>query len=119
MKRTTCLVLLVVLLAACAPKAKPVLYKDPSQPVEVRVEDLLSRMTLDEKVGQMTQVENNSISPYYLIAPSNIVKYFIGSVLSGGNSGGWFSLAEWTRLAKDYEARSGQDAAGHPAAIWS
>ncbi len=25
------------------------LYKDPSQPVDVRVEDLLSRMTLEEK----------------------------------------------------------------------
>lgn len=30
-------------------------YLDPSQPVEKRVEDLLSRMTLEEKVGQMCQ----------------------------------------------------------------
>ncbi len=30
-------------------------YKDPSQPVEVRVADLLSRMTLDEKIGQTNQ----------------------------------------------------------------
>ncbi|HMC90879.1 MAG TPA: beta-glucosidase, partial [Allosphingosinicella sp.] len=29
------------------------LYKDPSQPVERRVEDLLGRMTLEEKVAQM------------------------------------------------------------------
>ena len=29
------------------------LYKDPSQPVDVRVEDLLSRMTLEEKAAQM------------------------------------------------------------------
>src|SRR5688572_11080480 len=29
------------------------LYKDPSAPVERRVEDLLSRMTLEEKVAQM------------------------------------------------------------------
>jgi len=29
------------------------LYLDPKQPVEVRVEDLLSRMTLKEKVGQL------------------------------------------------------------------
>ncbi len=28
-------------------------YKDPSQPVERRVEDLLSRMTLKEKIGQL------------------------------------------------------------------
>ncbi|MGZ6346730.1 MAG: glycoside hydrolase family 3 protein, partial [Anaerolineales bacterium] len=114
MKRTTCVLLLVVLLAACAPKAKPVLYKDPSQPVEVRVEDLLARMTLDEKIGQMTQVENNSISPYYLFAPSNIVKYFIGSVLSGGNSGGFYSLEQWTRLAKDYELEAVKTRLGIP-----
>jgi beta-glucosidase len=30
-------------------------YKDPSAPVEKRVEDILSRMTLEEKVGQMNQ----------------------------------------------------------------
>ncbi|MEM2921559.1 MAG: glycoside hydrolase family 3 N-terminal domain-containing protein, partial [Candidatus Bathyarchaeia archaeon] len=33
---------------------KPV-YLDPSQPVEKRVEDLLGRMTLEEKVGQLCQ----------------------------------------------------------------
>ena len=32
------------------------LYKDPSQPVDRRVEDLLARMTLDEKVAQMESV---------------------------------------------------------------
>lgn len=32
-------------------------YKDPDQPVAVRVKDLLSRMTLAEKVGQMTQLD--------------------------------------------------------------
>lgn len=31
------------------------LYKDPSAPVEKRVEDLLSRMTLEEKIWQLTQ----------------------------------------------------------------
>ena len=56
----------------------PVVYTDPTQPVEARVEDLLKRMTLDEKIGQMTQVEKNSI------APGDITKYFIGSILSGG-----------------------------------
>ena len=29
------------------------LYKDASQPVSARVEDLLSRMTLEEKVAQL------------------------------------------------------------------
>ncbi|NQT27519.1 glycoside hydrolase family 3 C-terminal domain-containing protein [candidate division KSB1 bacterium] len=29
------------------------IYKDPTQPIDVRVEDLLSRMTLKEKIGQL------------------------------------------------------------------
>ena len=29
------------------------LYQDPSQPIQTRVKDLISRMTLEEKVSQM------------------------------------------------------------------
>jgi beta-glucosidase len=82
--------------------------------VDVRVEDLLSRMTLEEKIGQMTQVENNSISPYYLFPPSEVAKYFIGSVLSGGNSSGWSSLADWAGLAKSYEVEAVKTRLGIP-----
>lgn len=32
------------------------LYRDPSQPIEVRVRDLLSRMTLEEKAAQLGSV---------------------------------------------------------------
>lgn len=32
-------------------------YKDPTQPIAVRISDLISRMTLAEKIGQMTQIE--------------------------------------------------------------
>lgn len=104
MKRTTCLLLLVVLFAvSCAPKKIPP-YQDPSQPVETRVEDLLARMTLDEKIGQMTQVEMGSIPSAYLFRPSEVEKYFIGSILCGGNSGGFTTLADWTRQEHDYQA---------------
>ena len=53
-------------------------YRNPDLPVAERVEDLLSRMTLAEKVGQMTQVEKNSIKK------EDIAARFIGSLLSGG-----------------------------------
>ncbi len=35
------------------PKSDNVIYQDPQQPLEVRVADLISRMTLEEKVSQM------------------------------------------------------------------
>lgn len=34
-------------------------YKDPKQPVAVRLRDLLSRMTLEEKIGQMVQIDRS------------------------------------------------------------
>jgi beta-glucosidase len=52
--------------------------KDLSMPIAQRVEKLLACMTLEEKIGQMTQVEKNSLRP------GDITTYFIGSVLSGG-----------------------------------
>ncbi|XVF64728.1 hypothetical protein PTKIN_Ptkin09bG0190500 [Pterospermum kingtungense] len=55
-------------------------YKDPKQPIEVRVNDLLGKMTLEEKIGQMTQLERENMT-------AEIIKdYFIGSLLSGGGS---------------------------------
>lgn len=32
-------------------------YKDPKKPISVRIKDLMTRMTLQEKIGQMTQIE--------------------------------------------------------------
>ncbi|WP_245641867.1 glycoside hydrolase family 3 N-terminal domain-containing protein [Nonomuraea candida] len=55
-------------------------YQDPSLPVPTRVADLLSRMSLDEKLGQMTQAERGSVST------SDVTTYRLGSVLSGGGS---------------------------------
>lgn len=55
-------------------------YKDPTQPIDVRVEVLLSQMTLEEKVAQMMQPEQAYISA------SQVKEYGIGTVLSGGGS---------------------------------
>src|SRR5829696_2287117 len=112
MKRFLCFFLFSFLLSACNGKvatsevtaeatavatAAPgaVVYTDASQPVETRVEDLLKRMTLDEKIGQMTQVEKNSIKP------GDITKYYIGSILSGGGGSpekntarDWYAMVE-------------------------
>ncbi|XP_038906047.1 beta-glucosidase BoGH3B-like [Benincasa hispida] len=55
-------------------------YKDPKQPLNVRINDLLDRMTLEEKIGQMVQIDRT-------VASKEVMKqYLIGSVLSGGGS---------------------------------
>ena len=111
MKRTASLLLLIlIVLAACSPKtpATPsasttptlpaAIYTDPSQPIEARVEDLLSRMTLDEKIGQMTQVEMGSIQP------TDVSTYFIGSILSGGDGNPPNNTAQaWQDMVKGFQ----------------
>ncbi|WP_328475571.1 glycoside hydrolase family 3 C-terminal domain-containing protein [Actinoplanes sp. NBC_00393] len=67
--------------AAPAPSAAAVLpYQDPSLPVADRVTDLLGRMTLDDKLGQMLQAERAKVSP------AQLTQSRLGSVLSGGGS---------------------------------
>ena len=57
------------------------LYKNPGLPVMDRVRDLLSYMTLEEKIGQMTQVDRQ-----FLESDNDISTYYLGSLLSGGGS---------------------------------
>ncbi|MGP4045239.1 glycoside hydrolase family 3 N-terminal domain-containing protein [Streptomyces sp. 2A115] len=56
-------------------------YLDPKLPIKKRVADLLSRMTLEEKAGQMTQAERGALA-----SQDDITTYALGSVLSGGGS---------------------------------
>ncbi|XP_047312965.1 beta-glucosidase BoGH3B-like [Impatiens glandulifera] len=58
------------------------IYKDPNQPIEERVKDLLSRMTLREKIGQMCQIERRAVASHDIIRD-----FGIGSILSAGGSG--------------------------------
>jgi beta-glucosidase len=61
-----------------------------------QAKELLAQMTLDEKIGQMTQPEQGPV----LSNPGDMQKYFIGSVLSGGDSdpSEGNSLQAWTEL---------------------
>jgi len=54
-------------------------YQDASLAVEMRIDDLLARMTLAEKIGQMALVEKNSI-----VHVVDVPLYGLGGVLSGG-----------------------------------
>ena len=52
---------------------------DTQSSIDARVEELLSQLTLAEKIGQMTQVESDSITP------DEVTAYAVGSVLTGGS----------------------------------
>jgi beta-glucosidase len=68
-----------------------------------QVNALLEKMTLDEKVGQMTQPDQS-----FLKSDSDIVKYHLGSLLSGGDSDpkAGNSLEAWTNLIDRYQKRA-------------
>ncbi|MDX3113619.1 glycoside hydrolase family 3 protein [Streptomyces scabiei] len=56
-------------------------YLDRKLPVRKRVADLLSRMSVAEKVGQMTQAERGAVGE-----GADVAAYELGSLLSGGGS---------------------------------
>ncbi len=70
-------------------------YLDSTKSVDARVQDLLGRMTLDEKIGQMMQVDHTGI----INSKQDIINYYIGSILSGGDSDiGNNTTTEWADL---------------------
>ncbi|GGJ31036.1 glycoside hydrolase family 3 protein [Deinococcus roseus] len=80
-RATQLLTALLLTSAASAQAQDAVPYMDPKLPVEERVKDLLSRMSLEDKVGQMTQAERGNIKNL-----DDIGFYGFGSILSGGGS---------------------------------
>ena len=85
---------------------------------EQQVQELLSKMTLEQKVGQMIQAE------IQFITPEQVSQYAIGSVLNGGGSypkkDKYAPLREWLDLADAYyeaSRNSQSDGSGIPL-IW-
>ena len=74
--------------------AKP-LYRDASQPIQRRIEDLLGRMTLEEKVGQMNMpcVYEHGLGRSIPEKTVGVEKFAAGSLVPGvGPGGGFFTL---------------------------
>ena len=64
--------------------------------------DCLARMTLDEKIGQMTQVAHDSLT-----VPADIKTYALGSLLSGGGggpNGPGGTAAQWADMYDSYQS---------------
>jgi beta-glucosidase len=81
--------------------------------VERRIDGLLARMSLEEKLGQMIQADLSTIRPEDLRAVP------VGSVLAGGNSpslgaaGLRTPQADWVATARAFRAVSIEDRPGH------
>jgi beta-glucosidase len=80
------------------PQSKSPIGLDPK--IEERIDGLLKRMTVEEKVGQVVQPEWKSISP------AEVAQYHIGSIENGGGAvpGGnkHSSVQEWVNLIEPY-----------------
>ncbi|XP_016439679.1 uncharacterized protein LOC107765532 [Nicotiana tabacum] len=84
---------------AVVAEAEYLKYKDPKQPLGARIRDLMKRMSLEEKIGQMTQIERK-------VATADVMKqYFIGSVLSGGGSvpAPKASAEDWIKMVNELQ----------------
>lgn len=69
-----------------------------------RIDDLIARMTLEEKIGQLVQAD------LCCIKPEDLKIYKLGSILVGGNSGpngnDFAPAPEWLKAADDFYAAS-------------
>jgi len=106
--------------AAAAPLAdwpRPSSTIKPDPALEKRVACIVGKMTLEQKIGQMTQPEIKTT------APDDVRRYYLGSVLNGGGS--WpngnkrANAAEWLALAQKYhDASMATDMAVKVPVVW-
>lgn len=84
--------------------------KDPR--IERRIDKLIAAMSLEDKVGQLIQVDIADVTP------SDLLTYKLGSILNGGNSspGGIETAppAAWLKLADDFYDASMTRTDGRP-----
>lgn len=97
------------------PHVRSAIKSDPA--LEQRVADIVGKMTLEQKIGQMTQPEIKTTTP------DDVRRYYLGSVLNGGGS--WpngnkrANAAEWLALAQKYhDASMTSDMAVKVPVVW-
>ena len=90
-----------------AAQAHPALWPHAASPAalsdartEAFVTDLMAKMTLEEKVGQLIQADISAIQP------DDLLTYPLGSILAGGSSGPWgddkATAQKWVDLARAF-----------------
>jgi beta-glucosidase len=116
------LCLSATLLASCetvsAPWPSRVASASPADAaLEARVRSIVAGMTLEQKIGQMTQPDIRSVTP------DDVRRYYIGSILNGG--GAWpamnmhSSVGDWLKLSDAfYRASMSTDMPVQIPVIW-
>jgi beta-glucosidase len=89
----------------------------PDSVREARIRAIVASMTLEQKIGQMTQADIRSITP------DDVRRYYIGSILNGG--GAWpsmnmhSSVDDWLKLSDAfYQASMSTDMKAKVPIIW-
>jgi beta-glucosidase len=84
-------------------------YLNSRNEIEDRVNALLAKMNLDEKLGQMIQAESS------FIRPDQVAMHYIGSVLAGGGySPGDKSTEAWMNKIEEYQRAAASTRLGIP-----
>ena len=84
-------------------------YLDPDLSIEERVDDLISRMTLEEKVAQMSLVQKSAI------AEKDLTELGIGALLSGGGEAPDDNNPEgWAAMVRGFQDRALDSRLGIP-----
>ncbi|HEX6178841.1 MAG TPA: glycoside hydrolase family 3 protein, partial [Thermoanaerobaculia bacterium] len=111
-------VLLATPLAAQTPEIHPEIWPEVPRAVkrdaaiEKQIDDLLAKMTLEEKVGQVIQPSITAVTP------ADVRQYNIGSILNGG--GGWpgdvrkAKPSDWLAMADAFYDASIESTSGIP-----
>ncbi len=105
------LAVICLLLATSGEALRAQTYLDPEAPIDARVADLLSLMTLEEKVGQMTQADHAAVGN-----PYDVQSYYLGSILSGGSSdpAAGNDAVHWADLYDAFQTQALQTRLGIP-----
>jgi beta-glucosidase len=93
------------------PQVQSGVVGDPAS--DARAADLLSKMTVQEKVGQIIQADIGSVTP------AEVRAYHLGSILDGGSSGPYGNdrapVADWLKAADEFYHAAMDVPAGHVA----
>ncbi|MEK7603293.1 MAG: glycoside hydrolase family 3 protein [Patescibacteria group bacterium] len=85
-------------------------YKQASVSIDLRVEDLLAWMTLEEKIGQMALVDKNSIAKL-----DDVSRFSIGGMLSGAGAKPKENTPQgWRNMINDFKNQAKKSRLGIP-----